>query len=119
MNNVFASLDLATVAEIDVISPHGLGISRQGTLLQFDIDDPSSGLTLDTVYAAMQWVEQSAVPRHVRLIWSFSSIAVPVAEVRRLLDCWDETGEPPLLSIIALELGDYRHVTRGTAAFIA
>jgi hypothetical protein len=52
-----------------------------------------------------------------RLTWEFSSVAIQSTEIRALRDRWDETDEPPLLSIIDLQMGERRHATHGLAVF--
>jgi hypothetical protein len=74
-------------------------------------------LQLPLVRSVMNCVDGSAVDRGATLVWAFSSVAVTIGTLRTLLDAWDETGQPPVLSIVGLELGDHRHDIIGVEAF--
>ena len=119
LNKYFADIDLSEGCDrFDLIPSDDLMIDRQGKIVRLGIKNAAALLTLTNLYSVMLYVERSAVSRSAKLIWSFSSIAVVVADLRPLLDRWDETGEPPILSIIALDIGDNRHLTRGLWAFV-
>jgi hypothetical protein len=119
MNAFLASLDLGDDdLGHDLVPHHDLLIERRGSVVQLGVKAATAPLTLQIIYAIMLCVDQSAVRRDAKLIWSFSSVAIEVAELGALIERWDETGEPPLLSIIALVLGKDRHVTRGMTVFV-
>lgn len=119
MNIFFADLDLGDDDDEYALVPHqDLLIERQGNIVRLGVADTAAKLTLQIVHSIMQTVDQSTVRRDAKLIWSFSSVSIVVSDLRALLDRWDDSGEPPLLSIIALVLGEARHVTRGLAAFV-
>jgi hypothetical protein len=101
-----------------IVPSHDLLIERQDNIIRFGITEAAAPLTLRNIYSVMHLVAQSSIRRDTKLVWAFSSVAIEVAELPALLDRWDETREPPLLSIIALDLGKHRHVTRGMAALV-
>jgi hypothetical protein len=53
----------------------------------------------------------------LKLTWNSSSIQTDSSELAALMRRWNETAEPPVLSIIGIELGEYRHATRGLTTF--
>jgi hypothetical protein len=119
MNAFLASLDLGDGDhDYDFVTHHDLVIERHDNIVWLGVKETETKLTLKILHRIMQLVGHSAVRRDAKLMWSFSSVAIEVADLCALLDRWNETGEPPLLSIIALVLGDDRHVTRGMAAFV-
>jgi hypothetical protein len=116
---IFAYLDLRDRDDGLCLVPHqDLLIEWQGNIVRLGVNQVAAPLTLKSLYTIMQYVEQSAVRRDAKLVWSFSSVVIEVGDLRTLLDRWDETREPPLLSIIALDMGAHRHTTRGLAAFV-
>ncbi len=66
----------------------------------------------------MQSADQSGAERDATLAWSFSPVMLRVADLTALLHEWDQTGDPPILSIISMTLGTDRHETKGLAGFI-
>jgi hypothetical protein len=86
---------------------------RHGDQVQIGLAGTSRRPSVKDLFKIMQWVAQHPGAAKTRLMWTFSSVAVDVSELPSLLDRWIETGEPPILSIIALEIGPHRHTTRG------
>jgi hypothetical protein len=52
-----------------------------------------------------------------KFLWISSSIETRSTELPGLIGRWNETEEPPVLSLLALELGEWRHLTRGLTMF--
>ena len=102
---------------LDFGDDRGVAIERRGDEIWLGVTGKDARPSADSIYAIMESVASSAVSRDAKLVWLFSAVAVRVAELSLLLDRWRETGEPPLLSIIALDLADTRHVTVGLEAF--
>jgi hypothetical protein len=88
-----------------------------GSEVRLGIETVDPLLQLPLVRSVMNCVDGSAVDRGATLVWTFSSVAVTIGTLRTLLDAWDETGQPPVLSIVGLELGDHRHDIIGVEAF--
>jgi hypothetical protein len=79
-------------------------------------------LVLDEIHAAMHLLWLIAPPAECYLTWAASSLVIPGTEVNVLLARWAESGEPPVLSIIDLELerridGGFEHRTIGLRPF--
>ncbi len=87
------------------------------TGVRVGIDSATGLLPLTTIHHVLRIAGASSGGIEFRLTWVFSSVAIQSTEIRALRARWDETGEPPLLSIIDLKMGDRRHVTHGLAAF--
>jgi hypothetical protein len=100
------------------ISGPGILVDRRDDAFYFGVSADKGLLCSEKIRAIMQTVAQGGLDQDARLVWLFSSVDVPVAQLDQLLARWVETGEPPLLSIIGLSLGDRRHCTRGMAAFV-
>ena len=96
-----------------------LHIKRLGTVLWLGTESEDEELLhLSTVRQAMQIVDQCAAECTAVMRWAFSSVRVSVNELAPLLRRWDETSEPPILSIIDLQIGDAQHMTNGLKVFI-
>lgn len=93
-------------------------VRRHQNAVLFGLRDGHGPLLLADVRAVMHGIADCAVKSDTRLVWRFSSLSVSHAELCSLSTRWDETGEPPLLSFIGVDLGARRHLTRGMAAFI-
>lgn len=63
--------------------------------------------SIETIFGDVTWT----------LRWAFSSVEIASTELSGLLRRWEETGEPPVLSIMTVELGKEQHVTDGLAQF--
>lgn len=117
MNFVFAEIHMDSPTQLKV-SKGRILVRQNNNITEFDLRANCEPLLLDDVYQVMRCVAQSAIIPGPSLIWRFSSLSVRCAELEGLLARWDETREPPLLSFIALDLGERRHSTRGMASFI-
>lgn len=118
MNIFFARLRLGgDCAAVDFESDRHLLLERRGDEIWFGVERDGVRLLIESIYAIMRSVVTSTVCRDAELVWLFSSVAVRVADMPLLLARWRETGEPPLLSIIALDLAETRHGTVGLKAF--
>ena len=96
----------------------GLIVDASSDAIIFGVDNDDEFLSAVYLKAVMQWVRRSQIDDGAKLHWQFSSVAVPVVEMANLLQRWDETGEPPILSIIDLVVGQDQHVTGGMADFV-
>jgi hypothetical protein len=92
-------------------------IERRGDEIWLGVAGKDACPSADIIYAIMESIATSAISRDAKLVWLFSAVAVRVAELSLWVDRWREKGEPPLLSITALDLADTRHVTLGLRAF--
>ena len=94
-------------------------IERRGTSLWLGREEDGNELIrLATVRQLMQIVDQCAAECTATMGWAFSPVMIPASDLSSLLRRWDETAEPPVLSIIDLQIGDAQHVTSGLKAFI-
>jgi hypothetical protein len=118
VNTVIAYLELVADQNINLAPPAGLIISRLDQRLRFAFDSPDMLLTIEVVRGIMDCINDRAPDGTGNVIWAFSSVAIPVADLCTILDRWNTTGEPPLLSIVALEIESNQLATRGLAAFI-
>lgn len=119
MISIVAELSSGDIGEVDLPNCcDRLTIWQEGKAWYFGLPESRGQLRIDDVHAIMQCVACSTASHDLSLRWRFSSITVPCSELPTLLTRWDETGEPPVLSIIGVDLGDCRHSTRGVAAFI-
>jgi hypothetical protein len=100
----------------DVGARLGLLVKQDGDGLLVGVE--RQNLTVSMLRSTMRSIALSRVSHDAMLIWAFSSVAIPVVDLARLLQRWDETGEPPVLSIIALDSQKNSHVTRGLAALV-
>ena len=96
----------------------GLIVDASSDGIIFGVDDEDEFLTVARLKAVMQWVRRSHIDDGAKLCWQFSSVVLPVEDLDGLLQRWDETGEPPLLSIVDLIVGDDQHITGGMATFV-
>jgi hypothetical protein len=74
-------------------------------------------LSLATIRHVLSIAEALSGGIEFRLTWDFSSVAIPSTDIRALRERWDETDEPPLLSIIDLRMSTRHHITHGLAVF--
>lgn len=79
--------------------------------------DPDTPLSASTIRTIMELAVDSRLSSTAQITWVFSSVVLSVCDIGAALSRWDDTGEPPLLSIIAIDIGHESHVTRGMAAF--
>ncbi len=96
----------------------GLIVNASSDTIIFGVDNEDEFLTAESLKGVMRWILQSHINDGAKLHWRFSSVVMPVVELANLLQRWDETGEPPLLSIIDLVVGEDQHLTGGMAAFV-
>jgi hypothetical protein len=99
-----------------VVAPAGMRMVRIGHRI-WDGASPSDKLLC--VSSALTAAATFDVDDPATLTFTFSDCQVPSASAKRLLESWVETGEPPVLSIVKLRLGNQNagHMTRGLAAF--
>jgi hypothetical protein len=97
--------------EADVIA------ERVDAGVRVGIEGGTGLLSLTTIRHVLWIAEALSGGVEFRLTWDFSSVAIQSTEIRTLRDRWDETDEPPLLSIIDLQMGERRHATHGLALF--
>ena len=74
-------------------------------------------LSLSVAHQIFTCAEAASANADLKLIWHSSSVETHSIELARLMQRWNETQEPPVLSIVALDLGEQRHVTRGLQMF--
>ena len=92
-------------------------VEQVGGGIRLGVRGLDTRLTAATIRTIMKCAIDSRLGSNAKITWAFSSVAVSVGDLGAMLSRWDDTGEPPLLSIIALDIGADRHVTRGMAAF--
>jgi hypothetical protein len=92
-------------------------IDRIGNVVRIGVADSDDLLPVAALRDILGCVEAVSAEVDFNLFWAFSSVAIGSAELSPLLRRWDETDEPPVLSIIALKLGNTRHFTQGLAPF--
>lgn len=125
MNTDFARQVCWLASVTPVVGPHnGLYEARLHHIARRDGDTIWLGTRAERPMPAtvllelMLMVDALVVNRSASLTWAFSSIVVPVADLRGLAEAWGSTGEPPVVSIIDLQLGDDRHLTHGLIPFL-
>lgn len=80
-------------------------------------------LTVGHIRGALDILAAMPVRDVLEFRWTFSNVAIEPRDAASLLQRWVETGEPPVLSIIALHLeeileNDRTHYTHGLHAFV-
>ena len=93
-----------------------LFVKRDGDALLLGIEHQT--LTVSILRSTMRTIEQSRGADDATLVWAFSSVAIPVAGLTRLLRRWDESDEPPVLSIIGVDSKTNSHATRSLTALV-
>jgi hypothetical protein len=98
------------------VAPAGMRMVRIGHRI-WDGASPSDKLLC--VSSALAAAATFDVDDPATLTFTFSDCQVPSAVAKGLLESWVETGEPPVLSIVKLQLGnqDAGHLTHGLTAF--
>jgi hypothetical protein len=99
-----------------VIAPAGMRMLRIGHRFW---DDASPSDKLLCVSSALAAAATFNAHDPAKLTFTFSDCQIPSAAAEGLMESWAETGEPPVLSIVKLRLGNQNagHMTRGLAAF--
>jgi hypothetical protein len=119
MNIVLARLDLPDrLVDLAADVPVDLFVEQKDTMIWVGIRDDNRLSRLNALYAIMKWASQFTLAQESKLVWTFSSVELEIGTLPALLDRWDETGEPPLFSIVALKPGERRHVTWGLADLV-
>lgn len=89
-----------------------------GKVARLGVETMAPFMNLSHVRAVMHCVQASGVDRDAALVWSFSLVRVVVNALTDLQREWDESGQPPILSIIGLQFGDHQHEADGIRAFV-
>ena len=118
MNTDIARLELCGSDGCAGISfPPKISAVNDGSNLNLAIEGANTRLTVAMIHAILLGVGRGGLRADAKIIWAFSSVEIVIRDLSVILERWRDTNEPPLLSIIALHLGDERHVTSGMAAF--
>jgi hypothetical protein len=88
-----------------------------GTNVRLGVDKGDALIGLLLVKSVMASIAENANDRDLTLTWEFSQVSVAIVNLPILLDQWEDSGQPPVLSIVALELGKSSHHVRGVEAF--
>jgi hypothetical protein len=119
MTRWFAQLTAHGVIDSPDVGQNGdLVIERQPGHVDLGTRADADWLTLTIIRHAAAWAAQAANLPGALLVWQFSQVAVPATALPALLERWDATGEPPVLSIIDFVLGEHTHTTCGMRAFV-
>jgi hypothetical protein len=89
-----------------------------GNVVRLGIDSDATHLRLSDVRLVMQCVASCVRDRDTRLVWTFSAVEIEIGDLPDLINEWWETDQPPVLAILALNLGKHRHTIGGAEAFI-
>lgn len=91
---------------------------QQDDHVRVGVLDHDELVTLALAREMFTWAAAASKDIEFRFVWMSSQVETASTDLSVLQCRWDETEEPPVLSIIALELGQRLHVTRGLAPFV-
>ena len=73
---------------------------------------------ITSVHALLNLVQAQVIQRFETLEWCFSGVCLTYDEAMSAAQSWAGTGEPPVLSIIAIKIGQEAHDTMGLEPLI-
>ena len=115
----FASLKTSdNFSQFSFVPTDRIVVEPSPTGVIFGVEQGARHLTLDQIHIVMKSVAQISTGELDCITWNFSGVSLATSTLSALLHRWRETDEPPVLSIIALNLGTKRHMTRGLESFI-
>lgn len=119
MNNIIAALRVDRPVDLEKLyCGDRLALWQDKGCVYFSLSESAWPLRLDDVLTIFHSLTGFDASPGLVVVWRFSGLSTEVSQLPTLLARWQETGEPPLLSIIDLTLGHSRHFTRGMAAFV-
>jgi hypothetical protein len=92
--------------------------NNSGGVVRLGIDGDAAHIRLSDTRLVMQCVASNIRDRDARLVWTFSAVEIEIGDLQGLIEEWREADQPPVLSIVALNLGKHQHTIGGAEAFI-